>query len=129
MCWCNAVSLCGLSSPHSLRVLGRKLESNSGTEPTPLPLTSDVAPVESKVALQLTALQGVDYCSTASTANPSQYQEGDCCHTVHHTSTDTLILLCVLYKSLIDIETLSLTVHATNAGADPELLLGGGTNP
>ena len=76
MHWCNAVSLCHLSLPHSLRVLGHKLESNSGTEPLPLPLTSDATPVESKVAQGLTALQGIDYHSTASTVNPSQYQEG-----------------------------------------------------
>ena len=93
MHWCNAVSLCRLSSPHSLRALGHKLESNSGTEPLLLPLTSDATPVESKVAPQLTALQGIDYHSMASTANPSQYQEGDHCRMVCCTSVDTLYIV------------------------------------
>ena len=62
-------------------------------EPPPPPLTSDAAPVESKVAPQLTALQGVDYRSTASTVNPSQYQEGDHCHMVCCTSVNTLYVI------------------------------------
>ena len=105
MCWCNTISLHHLSLLHSLRALGHKLESNSGTEPRPLPLTSDATPVESKVALQLTALQGIDYHSTASTANPSQYQEGDCCHMVHHMSVDALYITIttqvLLYMSVL----------------------------
>ena len=90
MHWCNAVSLRCLSLQLSLRVLGHKLESNSRTEPPPPPpLTSDAAPVESKVAPQLTALQGIDYHSMASTVNPSEYQEGDCCCTVCCMSVNT----------------------------------------
>ena len=90
MHWCNAISLCHISSPHSLTMLGRRLKSNSGMEPPPLTLTSDTAPVKSKVEKQLTVLQGVDYCSTASTVNPCDHQERDCHHTVCHLSVDTL---------------------------------------
>ena len=93
MHWCNAVSLHCLSLLHSLRALGCKLESNSGMEPSLPPLTSDATPVESKVALQLTALQGIDYHSMASTANPSQYQEGDHHRMVCRTSIDTLYIV------------------------------------
>ena len=69
------------------------LESNSGTEPPAPPLTSDATPVESKVALQLTALQGIDYSSMASTVNPSQYQERDHHRMVRRTSVDTLYVI------------------------------------
>ena len=93
MHWCNAISLHRLSLPRSLRVLGHKLESNYGMEPPLTMLTSDAAPVESKVALRLTALQGVNYCSTAITANPSQYQKGDHCCMVHCMSSNTLYIV------------------------------------
>ena len=89
----GTVLLHHLSSPHSLRGLGHKLESNSGTEPPPPPLTSDVTPVKCKVAPWLTASQGIDYSNTASTANPSHHQERDRHRMVRHTSIDTLYVV------------------------------------
>ena len=62
-------------------------------EPPPPTQTSDAAPVKSKVAPWLTASQGVDYCSTASTAKPCHHQEGNRCHTERRTSVDTLYVV------------------------------------
>ena len=69
--------------------LGCMLKSTSRTEPSPLLHTRDAAPIKSKVAPQLTALQGIDYCSTVHTVNSSHHQEGNCCCTDRRTSVDT----------------------------------------
>ena len=84
MSWRNAISLHRISLPHSLNALGHRLKSNSRAEPLPLRLT--------KVAPRLTALQGVDYCSMASTVKPRD-QERDRHCTVCHTSVDTLYVV------------------------------------
>ena len=78
MCQCNTILLHRLSSPHSLNVLGSScmLKSTSGTEPPPPLHTHDAAPIKSKVAPQLTALQGVDYRSLARTVSSSHHQGG-----------------------------------------------------
>ena len=69
------------------------LKSTSGTEPSPPPHTHDATPVKSKVALQLTALQGIDYHSTACTVYLSHYREGHRCRTGHRTIIDTLYVV------------------------------------
>ena len=69
------------------------LKSTSGTEPS-LPLhTRDTAPVKSKVALRLTASQGIDYHSTARTVYLSHHQGGHRCRTGHRTVIDTLYVV------------------------------------
>ena len=93
MHWCKTVWLRCISSLHSLNTLGHRLKSTSGTEPPLLLLTSDAASIKSKVALQLTASQGIDYCSTVSTVKPLEHQERDHCHRVHHMSIDTLYVI------------------------------------
>ena len=69
------------------------LKSTSGTEPSPPPHIRDTAPVKSKVALQLTALQGIDYHSTACTVYLSHHRGGHHCHMGHHTIVDTLYIV------------------------------------
>ena len=71
------------------------LKSTSGTEPSPPPHTRDATPIKSKVALQLTALQGVDYHSTARTVYLGHYQEGHCRRTGHRTTVDTLYIVII----------------------------------
>ena len=60
------------------------LKSISGTEPSPPPHTRDAAPIKSKVALRLTASQGVDYHSTAHTVYLGHHKEGHCHRMGHH---------------------------------------------
>ena len=62
-------------------------------EPPLPPLTSDATPIRSKVALQLTASQGIDYHSMVSTVKPCEHQERDCCNTVNRTSVDTMYII------------------------------------
>ena len=69
------------------------LKSTSGTEPSLLLHTRDAAPVKSKVAPQLTALQGVDYHSMACTVYWSHHWEGHRCRTGHRTIVDTLYVV------------------------------------
>ena len=69
------------------------LKSTSGTEPPPLPHTGDVAPVKSKVALRLTASQGVDYHSTARTVYLSHHWGGHHRRMGHRTVVDTLYVV------------------------------------
>ena len=90
MHWCNAISLRRISSLHCLNALSRRLKSTSGKEPLPLPQTSDATPVKSKVAPQLTASQGVDYHSMASTVKPCDHQEGNHHRMECRMSVDTL---------------------------------------
>ena len=87
----HAVSLHHLSSPHSLNALGlgNMLKSTSGTEPSLLPHTRDTAPVKSKVAAWLTALQSIDYHSMVHTVYLSHHREGHHRHTGHHMIVDT----------------------------------------
>ena len=91
----HTVSWHRLSSPHSLNALGssRMLKSTSRTEPLPPPHTHDAAPVKSKVALWLTASQGIDYHSTAHTVYLSHHQGGHCHCTGHRTIVDTLYVV------------------------------------
>ena len=69
------------------------LKSTSGTEPPPPLHTRDATPVKSKVALRLTASQGVDYCSTARTVYLSHHREGHRCCTGHRMTVDTLYVI------------------------------------
>ena len=69
------------------------LKSTSGTEPPLPPHTRDAAPIKSKVALRLTASQGIDYRSMARTAYLSHHQEGHRCHTGCCTTIDTLYVV------------------------------------
>ena len=69
------------------------LKSTSGTEPPPLPHTHVAAPVKSKVAPRLTALQGVDYHSTARTVYLSHHRGGHRRRTGHRTVVDTLYVV------------------------------------
>ena len=71
------------------------LKSTSGTEPSLLPHTRDAAPVKSKVAPQLTALQGIDYHSTAHTVYWSHHQEGHCHHMGHCTIVNALYVIII----------------------------------
>ena len=66
------------------------LKSTSGTEPPLPPHTRDAAPVKSKVAQWLTALQGVDYHSMACTVYLSHHWGGRRHCTGHRTVVDTL---------------------------------------
>ena len=69
------------------------LKSTSGTEPS-LPLhTRDAAPIKSKVALWLTASQGVDYHSTVHTVYLSHHRGGHRCRMGHRTIVDTLYVV------------------------------------
>ena len=75
------------------------LLSTSGIRTTPLPHTHDAAPVKSKVAPQLTAVQGIDYYSTACTVPMSLNWEGhrrcmDC-----RTVINTLYVVITMPKS------------------------------
>ena len=69
------------------------LKSTSGTEPSPPPHTRDATPVKSKVALQLTALQGIDYHSMACTVYLSHHQEEHCHCMGHHMIIDTVYVI------------------------------------
>ena len=69
------------------------LKSTSRTEPSLPPHTRDAALVKSKVALRLTASQGVDYHSMARTVYFGHHQEGHCCHMGHRTTVDTLYVV------------------------------------
>ena len=70
-------------------------------EPPPLLLTHDAAPILSKVALWLTALQGIGYSSILSTTCFSHYQEGDHCHMKCFTCIDTLYVLITVRSRYI----------------------------
>ena len=69
------------------------LKVTSGTEPSPLLHTRDAAPIQSKVAPQLTASQGVDYHSMAHTVYLSHHQGGHCHHMGHRMIVDTLYVI------------------------------------
>ena len=69
------------------------LKSTSGTEPSLPPHTHDAAPVKSKVAPRLTALQGIDYHSMARTVYSSHHQEGHCHCMGHHMIVATLYVV------------------------------------
>ena len=75
------------------------LLSTSGTRTTPLLHTRDTAPIKSKVALRLTAAQGVDYYSTARTVPTSLHWEGHHRHTNHRTVIDTLYIVITAPRS------------------------------
>ena len=75
------------------------LLSTSGTRTTLLPHTCDAAPVKSKVALQLTATQGIDYYSMVCTVPMSLHREGHCCRTNCHTVVDTLYAVITTLRS------------------------------
>ena len=62
-------------------------------EPPPPLMTSDATPIKSKVALSLTALQGIDYHSAVSTAYTNHHQERDRHCMVCHMSIDTLYIV------------------------------------
>ena len=91
----HAVSWHCLSSPHSLNALGSShmLKSTSRTEPSPPLHTRDAAPVKSKVAQRLTALQGIDYHSMVHTVYLSYHWGGHRHHTGHRTIIDTLYVI------------------------------------
>ena len=67
------------------------LKSTSGTEPSPPPHTHDAAPIKSKVAPRLTALQGIDYHSMACTVHSSHHRER------HHRRTGHCMIIDTLY--------------------------------
>ena len=69
------------------------LKTTSGTEPSLPPHTRDAAPIKSKVALRLTASQGVDYHSTACTVYLSHHRGGHRRHTGHRMVVDTLYVV------------------------------------
>ena len=69
------------------------LKSTSRTEPPLPPHTRDAAPIKSKVALQLTALQGIDYHSMTRTVYLSHHRERDRCHMGHCTIVNTLYIV------------------------------------
>ena len=69
------------------------LKSTSRTEPPPPPDTHDAAPIKSKVALRLTASQGVDYHSTAPTVYLSHHRGGHRRRMGHRTVVDTLYVV------------------------------------
>ena len=69
------------------------LKSTSRTEPSPVPHTRYAAPVKSKVAPRLTALQGIDYHSMARTVYLSHHREGHRRRTGHRTIIDTLYII------------------------------------
>ena len=75
------------------------LSSTSGTRTTLLLHTHDAAPIKSKVALQLTAKQGIDYYSMARTVPMSLHQEGHRCHTDHHTVVYTPHIVITMPRS------------------------------
>ena len=75
------------------------LKSTSGTEPSPPPHTRDTAPIKSKVALRLTASQGIDYHSTARTVYLSHHRGGHCRRMGHHTFVDTLYVVITVSGS------------------------------
>ena len=75
------------------------LLSTSGTRTTLLPHTRDAAPVKSKVALRLTAAQGVDYYSMEHTDPTSLHQEGHHRHMNHHMVVDTLYIIITMPRS------------------------------
>ena len=114
MHWCNAILLHCISSPHSLNSLGLgcRLKSTSGTEPSLLPHTCDTAPVKSKVALQLTASQGVDYYSMASTVNLCHHREGNHhCMDCHMSVNTPYIIITAQVPLHIYMEPISLLVR------------------
>ena len=75
------------------------LLSTSGTRTTPLPHTHGAAPIKSKVALQLTAAQGIDYYSTVHTVPMSLRQEGNHHHKDRHMVVDTLYVVITTPRS------------------------------
>ena len=71
------------------------LLSTSGTRTTPPLHSSDAAPIKSKVALRLTAAQGIDYYSTVHTVPTSLHREGHRRRTV----VDTLYVIITAPRS------------------------------
>ena len=69
------------------------LKSTSRTEPSPPLHAHDATPIKSKVAPQLTALQGVDYHSTAHTVYLSHNRGGHRHRTGHRMVIDTLYII------------------------------------
>ena len=76
------------------------LKSTSGTEPSLLPHTRDAAPIKSKVASQLTASQGIDYCSTACTVYLSHHRGGHRHRMGHRMVVDTLYVVITAWVPL-----------------------------
>ena len=75
------------------------LLSTIGTRTTPPPNTIDAAPIKSKVAPRITAVQGVDYYSMACTVPMSLHREGHHHHTDRHTVVDTLYVVITAPRS------------------------------
>ena len=75
------------------------LLSTSGTRTTPPPHTRDAAPVKSKVAPQITAAQGIDYCSMVCTVPMSLHREGHRRHMNCRTVVDTLYVIITVPRS------------------------------
>ena len=69
------------------------LKSTSGTELSLPPHTRDAAPVKTKVALRLTASQGIDYRSTACTVYLSHHRGGHHRCMGHRMVIDTLYIV------------------------------------
>ena len=91
---------CCIVALHSLSALGHRLKSTSGTEPPPLPQTSDTASIKSKVAPQLTASRGIDYHSMASTVKLCDHQEGNHHCTERRTSINSLYIVITAWVPL-----------------------------
>ena len=75
------------------------LLSTSRTRTTLPPHTHDAAPIKSKVALQITAAQGVDDYSMACTVPTSLHQEGHRCRMNCHMVVDTLYVIITVPRS------------------------------
>ena len=75
------------------------LSSTSRTRITPLPHTSDAAPIKSKVAPRITAAQGIDYYSTARTVPTSLHWEGHRRHMNRRTVVGTLYVVITAPRS------------------------------
>ena len=75
------------------------LLSSSGTRTTLPPHTRDAAPIKSKVALQLTAAQGIDYYSMVRTVPASLHREGHRRHRNRRMVIDTLYIVITAPRS------------------------------
>ena len=75
------------------------LLSTSGTRTTLPQHTCDTTPVKSKVALRITATQGIDYYSTVRTVPTSLHWEGHRRRTNCRTVVDTLYIVITVPRS------------------------------
>ena len=75
------------------------LLSTSRTRTTPPPHTRDAAPIKSKVAPRITAVQGIDYYSTACTVLTSLHWEGHRRRTNRRTVINTLYVIITVPRS------------------------------